>query len=133
MKPLLILLFALAPAWAQGPGPAPQPPVVVVPVTPPTPATPPPASLPAIPLPPVVSTEPSQFYSMGGGISGTGPVQPFGYFSTSEHISAGTYVTQAYLTYRQPGGKVGTCGLGGISKSMGQIGPITLGLVGDVG
>ena len=77
--------------------------------------------------------EPSGLYSVGAGVSGLGPAQPFGYYSLSQRIAAGTYTTEVNEFARLKGGKVATCARAGASKAMWSFGVFTLGLVGDAG
>lgn len=90
-----------------------------------TPPTPPPAS--------TCAPEPEQLYSVGAGMAGLGPVQPFGYYSVSQRMTCGTYATQINEFARLKGGKVGTCALAGVSKVLWRFGPFAIGLVGDAG
>lgn len=77
--------------------------------------------------------EPAQVVSTGAGIQGGSPVQVFGYVSVSQHVGTMTYTTQIYEAYRMPGGLVGTSARAGISKILWKVGPLWIGLVGDVG
>jgi hypothetical protein len=77
--------------------------------------------------------EPSQIFSMGGGVSGLGPVQPFGYYSMSQHVAAGTYTTEITELVRMKGGMVGTSARAGLSKVLWSFGAVALGIVGDAG
>lgn len=77
--------------------------------------------------------EPTQYFSLGGGVVGLGPSQPFGYFSASQRIATGTYATQISEFYRMKGGNVGQSVRAGISKVLWSISNVTIGIVGDAG
>lgn len=77
--------------------------------------------------------EPSQFFSVGTGVQGLGPVQPFGYYSVSQHVTTGTYATEINEYARVKGGAVASCARAGISKVLWTISPFALGVVGDAG
>lgn len=82
---------------------------------------------------PTPTNEPSQVLSTGAGVQGLGPSQIFGYVSMSQRIASQTYTTQIYEATRLAGGKVGTSARAGVSKILWVIGPLWIGLVGDVG
>lgn len=84
-------------------------------------------------LTPIVAQEPSQFVSLGVGVQGLIPSQVFGYFSVAQRIAEGTFTTQTSEFVRMPGGTVGTSVRAGISRTLWQIGPCTLGVVGEAG
>ena len=77
--------------------------------------------------------EPGQFFTIGAGIQGLGPVQPFGYYSISQHITTGTYATEINEYARLKGGGVATCARAGISKVLWTVSVVALGIVGDAG
>lgn len=79
------------------------------------------------------SVEPSQFVTVGSGVSGLGPFQVFGYYSLSQRIATGTYATQVNEFARMKGGKVATCARAGISKVLWTVSAFSLGIVGDAG
>jgi len=77
--------------------------------------------------------EVGQFFSVGAGIQGLGPVQPFGYYSLSQRIAKGTFATEITEFARLKGGAVATCARAGISKVLWTISVVALGIVGDAG
>lgn len=77
--------------------------------------------------------EPEQFVSIGAGVEGLGPSQVFGYSSVSQRIGGLTYTTQIYEATRMKGGLVGTSARAGLSKILWTLGPLWVGIVGDVG
>ncbi len=77
--------------------------------------------------------EPALVVSTGFGVQGLGPVQPFGYVSLSQHIATLTYTTQIYEAVRLKGGLVGTSARAGVTKILWTLGPLWIGLVGDIG
>lgn len=91
--------------------------------------------LPALTVAPAVApaVAPSQFFSLGGGVNSSSPVQPFGYYSLSQRVGLGLYTTQLYEYARGPGGAVVSCARAGLSKVVQHVGPVAIGIVGDAG
>lgn len=90
-------------------------------------------ALPLAAQTPAPTEEPGQFFTIGAGIQGLGPVQPFGYYSVSQHIATGTYATEINEYARLKGGAVATCARAGISKVLWTVSVVALGVVGDAG